>query len=151
MSVMGGLLGREFVAGDSVTCWLTVLEDSQLITREADPFRKGRSLCRIFRKSRSLYRTAHRLLGGTSCREWALSPAGDDAFGEPPGEVAAGVVADPLRCSQIQVDVAVFAFARPGLPCYSGAGFAAELGDMGAADTLVQLIGLHTLYGMTAG
>jgi uncharacterized protein len=37
----------------------------------------------------------------TICHEWAPSPAGDDAFGEPPGEVAAGVVADPLRRSQI--------------------------------------------------
>jgi uncharacterized protein len=42
----------------------------------------------------------------TICRDWAQSSA-DDTFGEAPGEVAAGVVADPLRRSQIQVDVAV--------------------------------------------
>ena len=32
------------------------------------------------------------------------------------GEVAAGVVADPLRRGQIQVDVAVFAPDEPGRP-----------------------------------
>jgi hypothetical protein len=37
------------------------------------------------------------------------------------------------------------------LTCYSGAGFAPELGNVAAADTLVQLIGLEALYGMTAG
>jgi hypothetical protein len=37
------------------------------------------------------------------------------------------------------------------LICYSGAGFAPELGDVAAADTLVRLIGLEGLYGMTAG
>jgi uncharacterized protein len=37
------------------------------------------------------------------CRDWALS-AGDDVFGSPPGEVAAGVVADPLRRGQVGLD-----------------------------------------------
>ena len=37
-------------------------------------------------------------------------------FGTVPGEVAAGVVADPLRRGQIQVDVAVFAPDEPGRP-----------------------------------
>jgi hypothetical protein len=37
-------------------------------------------------------------------------------FGSAPGEVAAGVVADPLRRSQIEVDVAVFASDDPGRP-----------------------------------
>ena len=37
-------------------------------------------------------------------------------FGTVPGEVAAGVVADPLRRDQIQVDVAVFAPDKPGRP-----------------------------------
>jgi hypothetical protein len=53
----------------------------------------------------------------TICRDWALF-SGDGAFGEAPGEVGvrvgAGVVADPLRRSQIQVDVAVFAPDDPG-------------------------------------
>ena len=58
----------------------------------------------------------------TICRDWALSVpredvSGDDIFGrEVPGEVAAGVVADPSRRSQIQVDVAVFAPDNPGRP-----------------------------------
>jgi hypothetical protein len=51
----------------------------------------------------------------TICRDWAKS-SGADASGEAPGEVAAGVVADPLRRSQIQVDVAVFAPDDPGRP-----------------------------------
>jgi hypothetical protein len=51
----------------------------------------------------------------TICRDWAQS-SGADASGEAPGEVAAGVVADPLRRSQIQVDVAAFAPDDPGRP-----------------------------------
>jgi hypothetical protein len=51
----------------------------------------------------------------TICRDWALS-SGDDTFGEAPGEVGAGVVADPPRRSQVQVDVAVFALGEPGTP-----------------------------------
>lgn len=50
---------------------------------------------------------------GVVCRDWALS-AGAEVFGTAPGEVAAGVVADPLRRGQIQVDVAVFAPDEPG-------------------------------------
>jgi len=120
---------------------LAVLEDSQLITRETDPFRKGRSLYRITEPLIVFYeaimrREWTRLERGdtagawrnsqatflaqvvgphfeTICRDWALFP-GDDAFGEAPGEVGAGVVADPLRRSQIQVDVAVFAPDDPG-------------------------------------
>jgi hypothetical protein len=127
------------------------------------------------------------------CRDWALSAAGDDVFAEAPGEVAAGVVADPLRRSQIQVDVAVFAPDDPGRPrrilslgevtwdkvmnlghldrlrrardllavkgydtsvtrltCYSGAPFDPGLCGAASADPLVQLVGLDTLYGMTA-
>jgi uncharacterized protein len=44
----------------------------------------------------------------TICRDWAQT-SGVEAFDGARGEVAAGVVADPLRRSQIQVDVAVFA------------------------------------------
>ena len=49
------------------------------------------------------------------CCDWVLS-SGADVFGTVPGEVAAGVVADPLRRGQIQVDVAVFAPDEPGRP-----------------------------------
>jgi hypothetical protein len=51
----------------------------------------------------------------TLCREWALS-SGEDTFGSVPGEVAAGVVADPPRHGQVQVDVAVFGPDDPGRP-----------------------------------
>jgi uncharacterized protein len=122
---------------------LTVLEDSQLITRETDPFRKGRSLYRITEPLIVFYeavmrREWTRLERGNTvgawrnsqatflaqvvgphfesvCREWARS-SGEDTFGSVPGEVAAGVIADPLRRGQIQVDVAVFAPDDPGRP-----------------------------------
>jgi hypothetical protein len=37
------------------------------------------------------------------------------------------------------------------LTCYSGATFDPGLCDAASADPLVQLVGLDTLYGMTAG
>jgi uncharacterized protein len=122
---------------------LAVLEDAQLITRDADPFRKGRAVYRIAEPLIVFYEAVMRrewtrlgrgdaagawrnsqltflaqVIGphfGTICRDWAMS-LGDTAFGEAPGEVASGVVADPLRRSQIQVDVAVFAPDDPGRP-----------------------------------
>ena len=120
---------------------LAVLEDAQLITHETDPFRKGRAAYRIAEPLIAFYEAVMRrewtrlergdaagawrnsqstflaqVIGPhfeTICRDWALS-GGAGAFGEAPGEVAAGVVADPLRRSQIQVDVAVFAPDDPG-------------------------------------
>jgi len=122
---------------------LAVLEDAQLITHETDPFRKGRAAYRIAEPLIAFYEAVMRrewtrlergdaagawrnsqstflaqVIGPhfeTICRDWALS-GGARAFGEAPGEVAAGVVADPLRRSQIQVDVAVFAPDDPGRP-----------------------------------
>jgi uncharacterized protein len=122
---------------------LAVLEDSQLITRETDPFRKGRSLYRITEPLIIFYeavmrREWTRLERGDTvgawdnsqvtfmsqvvgphfeavCRDWALS-SGAQVFGTVPGDVAAGVVPDPLRRSQIQVDAAVFAPDEPGRP-----------------------------------
>jgi hypothetical protein len=200
---------------------LAVLEDSQLITRETDPFRKGRSLYRITEPLIVFYEAVMRrewtrldrgdpagawrnsqatflaqVVGPhfeAICRDWALSVSGEDVFGEAPGEVAAGVVADPVRRGQIQVDVAVFAPDDPGRPrrilslgeakwdkamnpghverlrrakdllavkgydtsatrltCYSGAGFDPALRAVAAADPLVLLIGLDTLYGLTS-
>jgi AAA+ ATPase superfamily predicted ATPase len=121
---------------------LTVLEDSQLIARETDPFRKGRPLYRITEPLIVFYEAVMRrewtrlergdttgawrnaqatflaqVVGPhfeTICRNWAQSAEG--AFGEAPGEVAAGVVADLLRRSQIEIDVAVFAPDEPGRP-----------------------------------
>jgi uncharacterized protein len=122
---------------------LAVLEDSQLISRETDPFRTGRSLYRITEPLIIFYEAVMRRewtrleRGDTAgawhnsqatflsqvvgphfeavCRDWALS-SGAEVFGMLPGEVAAGVVADPLRRGQIQVDVAVFAPDEPGRP-----------------------------------
>ena len=49
------------------------------------------------------------------CREYALdAPA--EVFGGLPGVVGAGMVADPARRSQIEIDVAVLAPAIPGEP-----------------------------------
>src|ERR1700730_4027774 len=110
---------------------LTVLEDSQLIAREADPFRKGRSLYRVCEPLIVFYeavmrRERTRLGGGdrapawrnsqatflaqvvgphfeSICRDWAIL-AGPGVFGEWPGEVAAAVVADPAPRPPIQGD-----------------------------------------------
>jgi uncharacterized protein len=45
------------------------------------------------------------------CREFARV---EDAFGELPGEVGAGVISDPARRERIEIDVAVFAPAMAG-------------------------------------
>ncbi|MFF4624414.1 AAA family ATPase [Nonomuraea jabiensis] len=122
---------------------LSVLEDSQLIAREEDAFRKGRSLYRICEPLIVFYeavmrREWTRLERGRTeaawsnsratflsqvvgphfealCREWAMF-AEEEVFGELPGRVAAGVVADPHNRTQIQVDVAVLAQEEPGRP-----------------------------------
>jgi uncharacterized protein len=122
---------------------LTVPEDSKLVAREADPFRKGRSLYRICEPLIVFYeavmrREWTRLDRGDSatawrnsqatflaqvvgpqfeaiCRDWAIT-ADLEVFGQLPGEVAATVVPDPARRSQIEVDVAVLASAEPGRP-----------------------------------
>lgn len=59
-------------------------------------------------------------------------------FGALPGEVGAGVVADPANRTQIQVDVAVLA-------CYSGAGFTDDLRAAAQSDD-IRLIDLGQLY-----
>ncbi len=120
---------------------LSVLEDSQLIAREPDPFRAGRSLYRITEPLIVFYeavmrRQWTRLDRGDTvgawrnseaaflaqvvgphfealCRDWEMLHA---HASEPVGEVSAGTVADPIRRGQIQVDVAVFAPESPGHP-----------------------------------
>lgn len=122
---------------------LAVLEDSQLITREPDAFRQGRSVFRISeplivfyeavmrrewtRLDRGQSAAAWRSSGTTFhsqvlgphfegiCREWAMC-VDSDVFGELPGTVAAGTVADPHNRTQIEVDVAVLAQEEPGRP-----------------------------------
>jgi uncharacterized protein len=122
---------------------LAVLEDSQLIAREADAFKKGTSLYRIreplivfyeavmrrewTRLERGQPEAAWRNSRGTFlsqvvgphfealCRDWAMSVE-SDVFGELPGTVAGGTVADPRNRTQIQIDVAVLAQEEHGRP-----------------------------------
>lgn len=115
---------------------LNVLRDCGLIAHEADPFHARRTRFRVaeplvafyeaimrrawtpleqrqaaqvWRRSRATFRT--QIVGPHFeglCREWASRVAAD-VFGDLPGEVAAGTVADPANRSQIEVDVAVLA------------------------------------------
>jgi AAA+ ATPase superfamily predicted ATPase len=122
---------------------LHVLEDSGLLRREVDVFRSGRSFYRISEPLVTFYQVVMRprwglLESGRStmvwadakagfwsqvigphfeqlCREFAISAAAD-TFGGLPGEVGSGIVADPARRSQIEVDVVVLAPAVPGEP-----------------------------------
>ena len=114
-----------------------------MLRREPDVFRSGRSRYRVADPLSTFYQVVMRpqwglLESGRArpvwqdatarfsaqvlgphfeqlCREFALAaPAG--LFGSLPGEVGAGVVADPVRRSQIEVDVVVFAPTAPGEP-----------------------------------
>ncbi|OHV44246.1 ATPase [Pseudofrankia sp. BMG5.36] len=115
---------------------LGMLEDCGLLRREPDLFRQGRSVYRIAEPLIVFYQAIMRprwglLESGRAvpvwrdarprfsaqvlgphfeqiCREFAVS-APPELFGELPGEVGAGVVADPECKSQIQIDVAVLA------------------------------------------
>lgn len=121
---------------------LNVLEDSHLIARHPDVFRKGRSTYQITEPLISFYQAMMRPrwalleLGHAQrawtqaqqtflsqvvgprfeqiCRDWAL--LADDVFAEPAAEVGSGVVTDPANRTQIQIDVAVLAAAAPGEP-----------------------------------
>lgn len=118
---------------------LNVLEDAGLISREGDPFHAGRSRFRITEPLITFYeavmrrawtqleqRQAHQVWQRARdtflaqvvgphfealCREWA-GRADADVFGDMPGEVVAGAVADPGGRTQIEVDVVVR--AAPG-------------------------------------
>jgi uncharacterized protein len=122
---------------------LNVLEDCALIIREADPFHARRSSFRIAEPLVTFYeaimrrawtqleqRLANRVWQRSRptflakvvgphfealCRDWAAR-ADEMTFGDLPGEVAAGTVADPVNRSQIQIDVAVLAAAGNGEP-----------------------------------
>lgn len=121
---------------------LSVLEDSGLVARNPDMFRKGRSTYEIREPLLAFYQAVARPrwtileLGEAQrawrdgapdflshvvgprfeqiCRDWALlTPS---AFADLPTEVGSGVVTDPAGNRQIQIDVAVLAAARPGEP-----------------------------------
>jgi AAA+ ATPase superfamily predicted ATPase len=120
---------------------LNVLEDCGLLRREPDVFRSGRSRYRVAEPLVTFYQVVMRpqwgpLESGRAaavwqdaqarflaqvagphfeqlCRDYALSaPAA--VFGALPGEVGAGVVADPARRGAIDVDVVVLGPAVPG-------------------------------------
>jgi hypothetical protein len=119
---------------------LNVLEDSHLISRHPDMFRKGRSTYQIAEPLISFYQAVMRPrwavleLGHAQrvwpqgkqaflsqvvgprfeqiCRDWAL--LADDVFDEPPAEVGSGVVTDPANRTQLEIDVGVFGAAAPG-------------------------------------
>lgn len=122
---------------------LNVLEDCRLFRRDPDVFRSGRSRYRIAEPLITFYEVVMRpqwglLESGRAeavwpdaqarfsaqvlgphfedlCREYALdAPAA--VFGGLPGVVGAGIVADPARRSQIEIDVAVLAPVVPGEP-----------------------------------
>ncbi|WP_216894134.1 AAA family ATPase [Nocardia alni] len=122
---------------------LSILEDSQLIVRETDPFSKGKSVYRIaeplivfyeaimrrqwtllergnpetaWRNSRASFLS--QVVGPHFeglCRDWAMS-VGPEVFGGLPGQVAAATVNDPREKSPIQIDVAILAPEEPGHP-----------------------------------
>lgn len=111
-----------------------MLQDCGLIAREADPFHARRSRFRVVEPLVTFYeaimrrawtpleqrgadrvwrRSRPRFLAQVVgphfealCREWA-SRAAEDVFGDLPGQVAAGTVADPANKTQIEIDVAV--------------------------------------------
>ncbi|MGP4093353.1 ATP-binding protein [Nonomuraea sp. KM90] len=119
---------------------LNVLEDCCLLRREPDAFRPSRSIYRICEPLVTFYEVIMRprwgfLESGRAENVWADSGARfrdqvlgphfeemcrqfvmlePDYFGGLPGEVGSGIVTDPVRREQIEVDVVVFAPAMPG-------------------------------------
>lgn len=122
---------------------LNVLEDAALLAREPDLFRSGRSTYRIAEPLLVFYQVIMRpqwglLESGRAAQVWqsararflaqVVGPhfeqlarehaiaAPPGAFAELPGEVGSGLIADPVRRTQIQLDVVVLAPAMPGKP-----------------------------------
>jgi hypothetical protein len=137
---IAGYIGRK--AAD-IGHHLTVLEDCGLLRREPDVFRRGRSAYRIAEPLITFYQVVMRprwglLESGRAANVWtdakarfaaqvvgphferlcreSATMAPVETFGGLPGEVGAGVVADPARRSRIEVDVVVLAVAVPGEP-----------------------------------
>ncbi|MGH3770524.1 MAG: hypothetical protein ACRDRW_03860 [Pseudonocardiaceae bacterium] len=134
---IAGYIGRR--AAD-IGHHLTVLEDCGLLRREPDVFRSGRSRYRVDDPLINFYQVVMRpqwglLESGRArpvwqaaterfsaqvlgphfeqiCRDYALA-APAELFASLPGEVGSGVVADPARRSQIEVDIVVFAPGEP--------------------------------------
>lgn len=130
----GGIAGYLERPSTHIAHPLTVLEDSGLVVKEPDAFRTGRSAyviaeplitfyAAVMRRNWSLLERgmaeqawaagrqtfASQVLGPhfeMLCREYALEIS-TVLFGQLPGSVSAGTVADPSQRSQIQIDVAV--------------------------------------------
>lgn len=122
---------------------LNVLEDSGLVTREADPFHARKSQFLINEPLITFYQAVMRpawtqleqrqaaavwrrqrptflakVVGPhfeEICRDWAARE-GANVFGEFPAEVAAGTISDPVSKTQIEVDVAVRSAATQDEP-----------------------------------
>jgi uncharacterized protein len=126
-----------------ITHPLNVLEDSGLIAKEPDLFRRGRSTYQITEPLITFYEAVmrpewYRLEAGQAeavwrdqqagflsqvvgphfeslCRSFAQQ-AGSGLFGAPVGEIGSGVVHDPANKTQIEIDVVVLAPREPGRP-----------------------------------
>jgi AAA+ ATPase superfamily predicted ATPase len=148
---IAGYIGRKAV---DISHPLNVLEDSHLLTREADLFRAGKSQYRITEPlitfyeavmrpawpllengqaaevwSRSAERFAAQVAGPhfeAVCRAFMLGRAGRALLGGTLGEVGSGVVTDPAARQRIEIDVAV---REPG----SGGGGPARFAMLGEA------------------
>jgi AAA+ ATPase superfamily predicted ATPase len=133
-------IGRKATA---IAHHLTVLLDTGLLRRDIDVFRSGRSTYRVAEPLVAFYQAVMRRQWGLLesgratkiweaartrfsaqvvgphfeqlCREFAVS-APVELFGGLPAEIGSGVVGDPARRSQIEVDVVVLAAAVPGEP-----------------------------------
>ncbi|SDK12728.1 AAA family ATPase [Nonomuraea jiangxiensis] len=135
----GGIAGYVGRKAADIGHHLNVLEDSCFLRREPDVFRSSRSVYRVCEPLINFYHVVMRsrwgsLESGRAANVWKDSRARfrdqvlgphfeemcrqfvllhDDSY-EDPGEIGAGVVVDPVRHEQIQIDVAVFAAAMPG-------------------------------------
>jgi uncharacterized protein len=133
-----GYIGRK---SPDIAHPLNVLEDCGLIIKDEDAFGSGRAQNRITEPLITFHEAIMRPRWGdleegmasqvwadsrqqftpavagphfeSVCREFAMT-RGRAIFGRPVGRVAAGTVADPVRRSQIEVDVAVLGPAVPG-------------------------------------
>jgi AAA+ ATPase superfamily predicted ATPase len=131
----GGIAAFIGRASAEIAHLLNVLEASQVISRNADIFRKGRPVYRIAEPLITFYETVMRPrwsvleLGRAQraweqaapvfgsqvvgprfeqiCRDWAL--LADGVFAEPAAEVGSGVISDPASREQIEIDVVVVA------------------------------------------
>jgi hypothetical protein len=139
----GGIANYVGRRSAEITHPLNVLEDCALIEKQPDLFRRGRSTYRVTEPLITFYEAVmrpewFRLEAGQAeavwrdrradflsrvvgphfeelCRSFAIR-AGSDLFGTPADRVGSGVVNDPARRTQIEIDVAVLAAPEPGRP-----------------------------------